>query len=116
MAHEIDAIELVAEALAGGESRLEIGFSENVSFDLADGDHGRVAGLAADEGYLAKEVARPQPRDLMLGADHFYLALRHEKKFFARLTLADDRVPCRKVALRHLFRDIGELPRRQALE
>ena len=43
VAHEVDAVELVAEALAGGERGLEITFSEQVSIDLAFSDDGGVA-------------------------------------------------------------------------
>ena len=57
MAHEIDPVELVAEALAGGERGLKIGFAEHISLDLAEGDDSGVARLAADQRDLAEESA-----------------------------------------------------------
>src|SRR5947199_6931430 len=56
MAHEIDAIELVAEALAGGERGLEIALAEHIGVDLALRDDGGVARLAADQRNLAEEI------------------------------------------------------------
>ena len=38
LAHEIDAVKLVTEALAGGERGLEIGLSEHISVDCITGD------------------------------------------------------------------------------
>ena len=70
MTHEIDAMELVAEASAGGERSLEIGLAEHIGVDFAFGDDGGVARLAADQRNLAEEIARPQPRHLVVGTDH----------------------------------------------
>jgi hypothetical protein len=58
VAQEIDAVKLVAEALAGGERGLEIGLAEYISVDRVLGDHGGVARLAADQRNLAEEIAR----------------------------------------------------------
>ena len=55
MAHEIDAVKLVTEALAGGERGLEIGLAEHISVDRVSGDDGGVARVAADQRYLAEE-------------------------------------------------------------
>ena len=49
MAHEVDAVELVAESLAGGECALKVGLAEHISVDLANRDNGRVARFAADQ-------------------------------------------------------------------
>jgi hypothetical protein len=38
MANEIDAVELVTEALAGGERGLEVGLAEHISVDRILGD------------------------------------------------------------------------------
>ena len=48
-------MELVAEASAGGERGLEIGFAEHISVDIALGDDGGVARLTADQRNLAEE-------------------------------------------------------------
>src|SRR5438034_10983962 len=115
MAHEVDAVELVAEALAGGERGLEIGLAQYIGVDLALGDDGGVARLAADQRNLAKKVARPHARNLAVGADHLDLTVRDQEELLSELTLANDRLAGGEMALRHVFRDIRELPRRQCL-
>src|SRR5271155_5980933 len=92
MTHEIDAMELVAEASAGGERGLEIGLAERIGVDFAFGDDGGVARLAADQRNLAEEIARPQPRHLVIGTDHLDLAIRDHEKLFSRLPLSNDRL------------------------
>src|SRR5215471_15082956 len=116
MAHEIDAIELVAEALAGRERGLEVGLAEHVSVHFGLGNDRGVARLAADQRDLAEEIPRPEPRYFVIGADYFDLAVRDKEELFSGLPLADDRLSRGVVALLHVFGDIGELPRRQILE
>src|SRR6266404_9399892 len=103
MPHEIDTVELVAEALAGSDRGLEIGFAEHIGVDPGDGDDGSIASLAADQRDFAEEIARPQARDLVLGADHVDLAFGNQKEFLTYLALADDGFAGGVMALRHPF-------------
>src|SRR5215472_12726244 len=112
MPHKVDAIELVAEALARRECGLEIGLAEHVSIHLTLGDDGGIARFAADQRNLAEEIPRPEPRDFVVGPDHLDLAVRNKEELFPGLPLADDRLARGVVALLHVFGDIGELPRR----
>src|SRR5260370_28531265 len=106
MAHEIDAIELVAEALAGRERGLEIGLSERIRVDIALGDDGGIAWLAADQRNLAEKIARSQPRYLVIGTDHLDFAIRHQEDLLPPPPLANDRFPGPEMApppiLRHI--------------
>src|SRR6202008_446658 len=81
MAHEVDAVELVAESLAGGECALKVGLAEHISVDLANRDNGRVARFAADQCDLAKEIAGAEASHLVIGADHVDLALGNQEEF-----------------------------------
>src|SRR5260370_28352354 len=112
MAHEIDAIELVAEALAGRERGLEIGLSERIRVDIALGDDGGIAWLAADQRNLAEKIARSQPRYLVIGTDHLDFAIQDQEELLPGLPLAHDRLPGGEMALLPLLRDIRQpLPR-----
>src|SRR5215471_10307113 len=92
MADKIDAVELVAKALAGGERSFEISLAEHIGVDLAFGDNSGVARLAADQRDLAEEIARPQARDLVIGADHLDLSVGNQEEFLPGIALADDRL------------------------
>ena len=116
MPHEIDAVKLVAEALAGRDGGLEIGFAEYIGVDLGDGDDGGVAGLAADQRNFAEEIAGSEASDLVVGADHLDLAFGNQHELLAGVALANDDFTGGVMALRHFFRDVGELSRRQGLE
>src|SRR5260370_7261781 len=109
MAHEIDAIELVAEALAGRERGLEIGLSERIRVDIALGDDGGIAWLAADQRNLAEKIARSQPRYLVIGTDHLDFAIRDQEELLPGLPLPNDRFPGREMALLHMLRAIPHL-------
>src|SRR6185436_20764933 len=113
MAHEIDAVELVAEALAGGEGGLKIVLSQDVSVDTVDRHHGGIARLAADQRDLAEEIAETKPCNLAVGAVHLDLAIGYEEELRAGLALANDCLAGGVVTFRHLFCDIGQLPRGQ---
>ena len=58
MPHEIDAVELVAKALAGGDRGLEVGFAEHVGVDLGDGDDGADAGHGVCAAFEHKAIAQ----------------------------------------------------------
>src|SRR5215831_5032617 len=115
MADKIDAVELVAKALAGGERGFEISLAEHIGVDLAFGDNSGVARLAADQRNLAKEIARPQARDLVIGADHLDFAVGNQEELLPGVAFADDRLAAGVVTLCHFFRDVGQLARRQSL-
>src|SRR5438270_13437827 len=116
MAHEIYAMELVAEAAAGGQRGLEIGLAEHIGIDFALGDDGSIARLAADQRNLAEEIARPQPRHLVIGTDHVDLAVRDHEKLIPRLPLANDGLAGSEMAFLDVLRDIAELLRGQRLK
>src|SRR5437870_1586867 len=116
MAHEINAVELVAEGLAGGERGLEIILSQHIGVDLLDGHDCGVARLAADQRYLAEEIAGPETRDLPVGAVYLDLTFGHQEELLTGLALADNGVARGEMALGLLFRDVRELARRQGLE
>src|SRR5690242_10079012 len=92
MAHEIYAMQLVAEAAAGGQRCLEIGLAEHIGIDFALGDDGGIARLAADQRNLAEEIARPQPRHLVIGTDHLDLSIRDHEELLPRFPFTNDRL------------------------
>ena len=116
VAQEVDAVELVSEALAGGERGLEIAFAEHISVRRLWGNDSGIARLAADERNLAKEIARPQTRNLAISANDFDLAIENQEELVSGIALADDRFSGGVVTFRHLFRDVGKLARGQCLE
>src|SRR5882724_4259566 len=90
MAHEINAVELVPEGLAGGERGLEILLSEHIGVDLPYGHDCGVARLAADQRHLAEEIAGREARNRVVGAVYLDLAFGHQEELLTGLALADN--------------------------